>query len=81
MIFYGLWDTADMDFAIILRVKFILQEGGVEIKPPKDKGGKYAGLKEYVFPHNRLVKLIIYHIYFKMFYWQLQLNSQAKLLG
>ena len=81
MIFYGLWDAADMEFIIILRVKLILQERGIEIKPPENKGGKYAGLKEYVFPHNRLVKLVIYRFYFKMFYWQLQLNSHAHLLG
>ena len=78
---YCLWDTAYMDFIIILRIKFILQQSGVEKKPAEDEGGKYAGLKEYVFPHNRLVKLIIYHFYFKMFYEQLQLNSHAHLLG
>ena len=70
-----------MDFIVILRIKLILQQSGVEIKPAEDKGGKYARLKEYVFPHNRLVKLVIYHFYFKMFYWQLQLNSHAHQLG
>jgi hypothetical protein len=56
-----------MDFAIILGIKFILQESGVEIKPAEDKDGKYTRLTEYVFPHNRLVKLVIYKYYSKMF--------------
>jgi len=44
---------------IVLRVKLILQMRGVEIKTAKDQRRKYAGLKKYVFPHNRLVKLMI----------------------
>ena len=70
-----------MDFIIVLRIKFILQKSDVEIKTAEDKDGKYARLTEYIFPHNRLVKLVIYRFYFKMFYWQLQLNSHAHLLG
>ena len=55
-----------MDF-IILGIKFILQQSGVDIKPAEDKDGKYARLTEYVFPHNRFVKLIIYTAILKCF--------------
>jgi hypothetical protein len=62
-----LWDTADMDFIIVLGIKFFLQKSDVEIKTAENKDGKYARLTEYVFPHNRLVKLVIDNSYFKMF--------------
>ena len=61
---------------IILRIKLILQKRGIEIEPPEYEGGMYAGLKKYVFTNNRLDKLVIYPLYLKMFYRQLQLNSQ-----
>ena len=56
-----------MDFIIVLGIKFFLQKSDVEIKTAKNKDGKYARLTEYVFPHNRLVILIIDKYYFKMF--------------
>ena len=56
-----------MDFIIVLGIKFFLQKSDVEIKTAKNKDGKYARLTEYVFPHNRLVKLVIDDYYFKMF--------------
>ena len=56
-----------MDFIIILRIKFILQKSDVEIKTAEDKDGKYARFTEYIFPHNRLVNLVINKYYFKMF--------------
>ena len=70
-----------MGFIIILRIKFILQKSDVEIKTAENNDGKYARLTEYVFPHNRLVKLVIEDYYFKMFLGQLQLNSHAHQLG
>ena len=66
MIFLRLWDTANMDLIIVLGIKLILQQSGVEIKPAKDKDGKYARLTEYIFPHNRLVKLVIDVYYSKI---------------
>jgi hypothetical protein len=45
----------------LIRVKLILQKSGIEIKPRKYQGRKQAGLKEYIFPHNRLVYLIVYY--------------------
>jgi hypothetical protein len=56
-----------MDFIIVLGIKFFLQKSDVEIKTAENKDGKYARFTEYVFPHNRLVKLVIDYYYFKMF--------------
>ena len=70
-----------MDFIIVLGIKFFLQKSDVEIKTAENNDGKYARLTEYVFPHNRLVKLVIEDYYFKMFLGQLQLNSHAHQLG
>jgi len=70
-----------MDFIIVLGIKFFLQKSDVEIKTAENKDGKYARLTEYVFPHNRLVKLVIDDNYFKMFWGQLQLNINAHQLG
>ena len=56
-----------MDFIIVLGIKFFLQKSDVEIKTAENKDGKYARFTEYVFPHNRLVKLVIEFYHFKMF--------------
>ena len=56
-----------MDFIVVLGIKFFLQKTDVEIKTAKNKDGKYTRLTEYIFPHNRLVKLVIENYYFKIF--------------
>ena len=56
-----------MDFIIVLGIKFFLQKSDVDIKTAENNDGKYARLTEYIFPHNRLVKLVIHKYYIKMF--------------